>query len=143
VGRLFPVALAFVLLLFVVACGGGSTEDTAPEGVEGTAPAETDTGGETETEGGETETETEGGGGEGDPEAGAAVYDAAGCANCHIYEPAGSTGTVGPNLDESDVDFQGAVEQITSGGGGMPAYEGQLSQEEIENVAAFVTQDSR
>ena len=34
---------------------------------------------------------------------------------------------------------QGAVEdQVAQGGGGMPAFEGQLSEEEIQNVAAFV-----
>jgi mono/diheme cytochrome c family protein len=50
---------------------------------------------------------------------------------------------VGPNLDEADPDFEEAVAQIKSGGGGMPAYEGQLSEEEIANVAAFVTEARR
>jgi len=36
------------------------------------------------------------------------------------------------------VDVEAAVEQITNGGGGMPAFEGQLSQQEIEDVAAYV-----
>ena len=48
--------------------------------------------------------------------------------------------TVGPNLDESSVDFAAAEEQIRAGGGGMPAFEGQLSDEEIANVAAYVVE---
>jgi cytochrome c551 len=148
VRRLLPLVLALLLPVLVVACGGGTTEDTAPQDV---ATGATDTGGgeTTDTGGGET-TETNGeddGGGddgaEGDPEAGAEVYSAAGCGNCHVFEPAGSSGSVGPNLDESDVDYEEAEQQIRNGGGGMPAYEGQLSDEEIANVAAFVTQDRR
>jgi mono/diheme cytochrome c family protein len=33
-----------------------------------------------------------------------------------------------------------AIEQVTDGGGGMPPFGGQLSEEEIQNVAAFVVQ---
>ena len=140
--RLLPFALALLLPIFVIACGGGEDETTAPEGVDTTA-TDTGGGGATDTGGGETtETsgETGGGGGEGDAEAGAAVYDSAGCGNCHTFEPAGSTGAVGPSLDDANVDFEAAVQQIKSGGGGMPAFEGQLSEEDIANVAAFVTQ---
>ena len=110
-------------------CGGGEETSPAPETVEGTVPAETG-GGE---DGG-------GGGGEGDAAAGADVYSSAGCGSCHVLADAGSTGTVGPNLDESSIDFQGAVEQIRAGGGGMPPFEGQLSDQEIADVAAYVTQ---
>jgi mono/diheme cytochrome c family protein len=31
------------------------------------------------------------------------------------------------------------VKQVTNGGGGMPAFKGKLSDEEIEDVAAFVS----
>jgi mono/diheme cytochrome c family protein len=37
-------------------------------------------------------------------------------------------------------DFEAAAEQIRTGGGGMPAFEGQLSEQEIADVAAYVTQ---
>lgn len=112
-------------------CGGGEETSPAPETVEGTVPAET---------GGGEDGGGEGNGGEGDAAAGADVYSAAGCGSCHVLADAGSTGTVGPNLDESSIDFQGAVEQIRAGGGGMPAFEGQLSDQEIADVAAYVTQ---
>jgi len=107
-------------------CGGGDETSPEPETVEGTVPAETGGG--------------DGGGGEGDAAAGADVYSSAGCGSCHVLADAGSTGTIGPNLDESSIDFEAAVEQIRTGGGGMPAFEGQLSDQEIADVAAYVTQ---
>jgi len=76
-------------------------------------------------------------GGEGDAAAGEAIF-ASSCGSCHTLEEAGTSATVGPNLDESTVDLEAAVEQVTNGGGGMPAFEGQLSQQEIEDVAAYV-----
>jgi mono/diheme cytochrome c family protein len=71
---------------------------------------------------------------------GSQVFAEAGCGGCHTYEPAGSTGSVGPSLDESNVTFEQAVEQIRNGGGGMPAFQGDLSDQEIEAVARFVTE---
>jgi cytochrome c oxidase subunit 2 len=52
-----------------------------------TAPAPSGGGGE------------EGGGGGGGAD-GAAIFEANGCASCHTFEPAGATGTVGPDLDK-------------------------------------------
>jgi len=36
----------------------------------------------------------------GDATAGKAVFASAGCAACHTFKPAASTGTIGPNLDD-------------------------------------------
>ena len=36
---------------------------------------------------------------------------------------------------------EGAIQQVTNGGGGMPAFKGQLSSEEISNVAAYVAEE--
>ena len=128
--RILVLALTVLTLVVAAGCGGGDEDTTAPETVEGTVPAETGGG---DTGGG-------GGGGEGDATAGKDVYSSAGCGSCHTFEDAGSTGTIGPNLDESSVDFEAAAEQIRTGGGGMPAFEGQLSEQEIADVAAYVTQ---
>ncbi|MGH2981898.1 MAG: c-type cytochrome, partial [Solirubrobacterales bacterium] len=68
------------------------------------------------------------------------VFASGGCGSCHTLEEAGTSGTVGPNLDQSQIDEAGAVQQITDGGGGMPAFEGQLSEEQIQDVAAFVVE---
>ena len=77
----------------------------------------------------------------GDAEAGKAVYASAGCGGCHTFEPAGSTGTVGPNLDDANTDFAEARQQIENGGNGMPAFKDQLSEKQIADVTAFVTRD--
>jgi cytochrome c553 len=131
--RILVLALAVLTLVVVAGCGGEETTAPEPEDVEGTVPAETGGGGDT---GGDTG----GGGGEGDVAAGKEVYASAGCGSCHTLADAGSTGTIGPNLDESSLDFEAAAEQIRTGGGGMPAFEGQLSEQEIADVAAYVTQ---
>ena len=36
---------------------------------------------------------------------------------------------------------KGTEEQVTNGGGGMPAFKGILSEEEVKNVAAYVVED--
>jgi mono/diheme cytochrome c family protein len=86
-------------------------------------------------------TTTSGGGGgeaKGDPVAGKAVFETAGCGGCHTLKAAGSTGNVGPNLDDLKPSEDKVVEQVTNGGGGMPPFKGQLSAKQIQDVAAFV-----
>jgi outer membrane protein assembly factor BamB len=94
---------------------------------------------EAENEGGEAE-----GGGkmeEGGSSAltgGEATFDQT-CSSCHTLAAAGSSGTVGPNLDELEPSKALVEKQVTNGGGGMPAFGGSLSEEEIKNVAEFVS----
>ena len=87
-------------------------------------------------------TETTGGGGDaqGDVQAGKTLFASAGCGGCHTLAEAGANGTVGPNLDESSMRFDEAVEQIREGGNGMPAFGDRLSDDEIRDVAAFVVE---
>jgi mono/diheme cytochrome c family protein len=63
----------------------------------------------------------------------------ANCGSCHVLEKAGTSGTVGPNLDESQPSFEDAVQQITNGGGGMPAFGDQLTDEQIRALARYVS----
>jgi mono/diheme cytochrome c family protein len=123
VRRLVLLLAALVLVVALPACGGEEDEQALPETVEGTLPA--DTGGAAS---------------EGDPANGKSVFASAGCGGCHTFSAAGSTGTVGPSLDDSSIDFDGAVQQIENGGGGMPPFGDRLSDQEIADVAAFVTQ---
>jgi mono/diheme cytochrome c family protein len=84
--------------------------------------------------------------GGGAPEGGAAgeeIFAASGCGSCHALEAAGSSGTIGPNLDERKPTLEAAVEQITNGGNGMPAFGDRLSPEEIRAVASFVVESSQ
>jgi mono/diheme cytochrome c family protein len=70
--------------------------------------------------------------------AGARVFADAGCGDCHILQAADATGKVGPNLDETRPDVERVERQVRNGGGGMPAFEDRLSDEEIREVSEFV-----
>ena len=95
------------------------------------------------TETGETETgETETGEAAGDAAAGEAVFASAGCGGCHTLEAAGSSGNVGPNLDESQPDAELVEQRVRNGAGAMPAFEGQLDDEQIANVTAYVVEST-
>ena len=76
----------------------------------------------------------------GDPTAGKAVFTSAGCVGCHTLADAGATGTVGPNLDEAKPDNELVVTRVTKGQGAMPPFAGQLTDQQIADVAAYVTQ---
>jgi mono/diheme cytochrome c family protein len=115
------VALVAVMLASVEIFGEAHEAEGAEEGGE-SVPAETGTA-------------TDGGGG--DAAAGQEIF-VTNCGSCHTLEEAGTSGTVGPSLDEVTLDQAAVVEQVTNGGGGMPPFGGQLSEDEIQNVAAFV-----
>ncbi len=75
----------------------------------------------------------------GDPTPGAGVFKSAGCGSCHTLAAAHSTGTVGPNLDQLKPDAATVQHQVEVGGGAMPAFKGQLTDAEIQAVAAYVS----
>ena len=121
--RLLALALAALALVVVMAaCGGDETVQPTPETVVGNVP----TG------------EEDGGAAGGSTAAGKAIFVSAGCGSCHALADAGTSGSVGPNLDESSVTVEAAITQIENGGGGMPGYSGQLSEEEITELATYV-----
>ena len=61
------------------------------------------------------------------------------CSTCHILADAGSVGQIGPNLNEIRADKIRVINAVTNGIGVLPAYEGQLSTEEIEAVSHYVS----
>ena len=149
---------AFLFVLLVAAIGGvalagcGQEEEqtATPETVVGettteTTETETTETDETETETTETdETETETTVTtpviEGDPAAGKEVFlGSAACGGCHTLADAGSTGQVGPNLDESQPDYELALDRVTNGQGGMPSFSSTLSEQQIADVSAYVS----
>jgi mono/diheme cytochrome c family protein len=71
--------------------------------------------------------------------AGMKVFNTAGCASCHTLAAAGSTGTVGPNLDQLKPSDALVTHQVINGGGGMPAFGSILSKAQIASVALFVS----
>src|SRR5215468_3794888 len=68
--------------------------------------------------------------------AGAKVFGAAGCGSCHTLAAAHAGGQVGPNLDQARPDFATVHAKVADGGGGMPSFSGQLSEQQIRDVAA-------
>jgi cbb3-type cytochrome c oxidase subunit III len=60
------------------------------------------------------------------------------CGSCHVLADAGTSGTIGPNLDQAKPSLQKAITQITNGGGGMPPFKGQLSEKQIRALAQYL-----
>jgi quinohemoprotein ethanol dehydrogenase len=75
----------------------------------------------------------------GDATAGQQVF-ADNCSVCHGADGKGGNG--GPDLSAvpDAGDLTAVVKQVTDGGGGMPAFKGQLNDKQIADVAAYVTQ---
>jgi cytochrome c6 len=123
-------------------------EEKAAEGGGEEEPSESGESSEEESEasGEESEAEPEGEaeGAEaaagGNAEAGAAVFSE-NCSTCHGATGHGGNG--GPDLTTMPLaqTEEGAIQQVTNGGGGMPPFGGVLSEEEIENVAAYVVHE--
>jgi mono/diheme cytochrome c family protein len=88
--------------------------------------------------------EAAGGGGEPltDATDGATIFLQAGCGNCHTLGDAESSGTIGPNLDESKPDVDLVIDRVTNGKGGMPSFRGRLSEEQIQAVAEYVSENA-
>jgi mono/diheme cytochrome c family protein len=148
--------LVAALGLAATGCGQEQEQSATPETVQGevtttTESTETET---TETETTETETtesestettttettETGGGTPQGDPVAGKAIFlGASGCTGCHTLADAGSTGTVGPNLDDAKPSFELAYDRVTNGQGGMPSFGTSLTDQQRADVAAYVS----
>ena len=61
------------------------------------------------------------------------------CAMCHILTDAKSSVQIGPNLNQLKPDMTRVIYAVTNGIGVMPPYEGQLTIQEIEAVAHYVS----
>ena len=123
------------VVLFVSTLAGvvvfAKEDEEAPGGE---AAAETHAGETTETGGEEAPA--------GDAAAGKAVFAENGCGDCHTLEAAGSSGAIGPNLDESQPDAALVEERVRDGAGAMPAFEGRLTDEQIADVTAYVVEST-
>ena len=60
------------------------------------------------------------------------------CGVCHTLQAAGSSGDIGPNLDQLKPSIGRIIYVVTNGIGVMQAWEGILTYEEIEAVAYYV-----
>ena len=142
--------LVAALGIATAGCGGDEEASPTPDTVTGTLPTETTATETTETQTTDTETtdtdttETETTTSEppadGDPVAGKEVFlGAPACGGCHTLADAGATGTVGPNLDDSLPSAELVVDRVTNGRGVMPPFSATLSEQQIADVAAYVS----
>ena len=60
------------------------------------------------------------------------------CGVCHTLDDAGSAGEIGPNLDDLAPEAGQVHAAVTWGVGVMPAYEGVLTDEQIDAVSVYV-----
>ncbi len=63
----------------------------------------------------------------------------ANCSSCHTLSDAGTTGTVGPNLDAAKPPKSLVVDRVTNGQGGMPSFKSSLDEQQIQAVADYVS----
>jgi mono/diheme cytochrome c family protein len=132
VRRAILTALSCAALLAFVAAGCGSqgTTKAEPETVVGSVPQAAQ------------EPATPAFKLTGNPTSGKSVFAKAGCGGCHTLSEAHSTGTVGPNLDQAHPDYRLATARVTLGKGVMPSFKGQLSDQEIADVASYVVKST-
>ena len=139
-GKRLGLYITVAALFFVGSMAGViffAAEEEEAHGAEATETNGTETGEEplttTEAAGAPT----------GDAAAGEAVFASAGCGGCHTLEAAGATGTVGPNLDEAKPEQALVIDRVTHGKSVMPSFAGQLSEKQIQDVAAYVVDSTQ
>ena len=118
------------MLLLAAGCGAEGVVSPAPETVIGTLAAAP------------TAPVTPASKLKGIPTAGAAIFAKAGCGGCHTLAAAHATGTVGPNLDQAKPSYELATGRVTLGKGVMPSFKGQLTTQQIADVAAYVVKST-
>jgi mono/diheme cytochrome c family protein len=127
------ILLTAGMLATIIALAGEPTEAREAEGAPGATTTAPTTAPATTTQPGSTTPSA------GDAAAGKAVFASAGCGSCHTLQAGGSTGTVGPNLDDAKPPTGLVVDRVSNGKGVMPPFKDQLSPKQIQDVAAFVS----
>src|SRR6266480_3317245 len=136
-----PVAvLAGVSALLVAGCGSQGVVLPTANGVSGTLPKQPTTPALAK----------------GDPAAGKKLFASEGCTGCHTFKPAGSNGTIGPDLDKlaqyAKTAQRGTLEQFVAEsithptaylepgyGPQMPTTYSSLPKQQLADLVAFLT----
>ena len=77
-----------------------------------------------------------------DREAAREVFHAYSCSACHALADAGAGGSIGPSLDNPTLTRDFVVGRIANGQGAMPAFKGQLADEDIALLADYIVEVS-
>ena len=64
------------------------------------------------------------------------------CAICHTLKDAGTSGAVGPVMDELQPDAERVIAALKNGIGAMPSYRAGLSDEQMRALARYVAKAS-
>jgi mono/diheme cytochrome c family protein len=79
-----------------------------------------------------------GGGGQAAPQLDGKALFSDNCGSCHTLSAAGTSGSVGPNLDGVGLDAATIEGIVRDGRGAMPTFGDKLSADEISAIAQFV-----
>jgi mono/diheme cytochrome c family protein len=156
---LIGTAVGIAVMVIVIVSQGTTTSDSSAIGL--TLSVSTATPSSAASSAPSGSTSTTGGGGGGDATAGKAVFTgAAGCAGCHTFTAAGSSGMIGPNLDnvsaddaasggaplddfikESIVDPDKYIAKGYTAGIMPTTFGSSLSSADIANLVAFISEN--
>lgn len=79
-----------------------------------------------------------------DMAAGRALFNDWSCGACHALADASGTGHIGPSFDgNAKLSVASAVRIITAGQGAMPGFGGQMTDEEIATISAYIVAAKR
>jgi len=138
-GRHLALFIVVCVAFFAVQLGAvvWVTGTQEVESAEAEAPGET-TPPETtpaETTPAETTPATEPGG----AAAGKQIFMDQPCGDCHTLADAGTTGSVGPNLDDAKPSYELVIDRVTNGMGVMPSFKDKLTEQQIQDLAKYVS----
>lgn len=71
-------------------------------------------------------------------EAGRELFNTWSCSACHTLSDAGSSGAVGPSLDNPKLTHDFIVNRVTNGSGPMPSFGGQIAEADIGKLADYI-----
>lgn len=64
------------------------------------------------------------------------------CGSCHTLSAAGTSGSIGPDLDDAGLDAEQVTSIVSEGSGSMPSFSSELDGAEIDAIAQFVAASS-
>jgi len=70
--------------------------------------------------------------------AGRELFNNWSCSACHTLTDAGSSGAVGPSLDNPNLTREAIINRVQMGGGPMPSFAGQISDADIGKLADYI-----